>query len=938
MSIADVIKTLLQEFDNTIDVESHRFKKVVMEPIDEFVGEGLPSLDAVSLIKKRLTESDPSIDGTVFGDLFGKPLSTILAPLQYYIRSSISRRRLTSASVLSSGDLESLRDFFLVPTLVGSYSRGVVRVFYANPRSLFFDVTDSIVCNYNNSSKVYRPTKPHNFTVRDVRGSYINGSYYVDVELVASQAGGSYDVPTGAFNGASGFPGSTRVTNYTQFMGGNDSDTIPTYLARIRSAVTLRSLATVAGANYVLPELGVKDFKIVKGGDEEMLRDRIYGPATISGMPGGLTGRVQTVNGDGSFVSIGIAFDIWVKPPTANLVSATLSNIVNEGVLLMSGSDGSLQYTSSSKFTLSLPTSRLLEIVSPTETVFPKFPGELRPVKTSGTFMVFEGLISPISGRRRLLRVAYINESGTEVSLVDEDDLPPPDEGTFIGRHYSFFRRDDLHLNMQSIAIPLVYCKGLDSSTGEPLPFNGGNVLTLPGTTVAETSNGSYIERNFNVINTITDFPVLSVERVELLDPLSNNPTGDFIYPRNYIFAELLESTSGSEYERATKVRIHLLGPQASAVSPKITGYSLSSNSNHLMTVPSFTYSMNFVGAGPTTDSLQTLDPFESIWPSVTNRFVRPGDWLRATTSSGAVYNIPIESVDYTSLLIKVAAADMLVEEGEVNVEIFQGTSRSTLLAEGRSAEGTYSFDVWAIESTLEDYTPSNPPLTNTQVTIESESWLTQGFELVSPLPGQQFSSDEEISLVFTNRHVADNQEIEGRSCLLHLPSSNFVTALQNKLSPKFRREGEGLDSVQPMVSTGLAKTFSPTYVIWSVFYDALNLPTVEASEALRASFTALDNQGRVEQSDLINALYDAGADYVLGGRVFTLAQNYNRSWTCTASKGAIPVEDLSYIKLHSISVIRLKRREKGKTLDEMDSANWEGDPVFLRSGGFDAD
>lgn len=958
MAFRDFLIARLLEFDPTLDPDDPSLAAAVLDPVDELLGEGLPQADPRAVILARLNEFDPEVDNTVFADLFGKPGAALFAPVNFETRASLNRRRLDDPRLLTGSDLQDLRDFFLVDTQEGGYARGVLRAFYAQPRSLAFDVTNQIVVPGANgsSARVFRPDGPQLFPVSQVRGNVSGGQYYVDIPVVATAAGEYYNLAPGEATGASGLPGASRVTNLRRFVGGVDSDTIPTFLARIRTALTLRSLSTVAGANHVLPQLTILDFKIAQGGDPRMVRDRIYGPSSISGIPGGFRlPREDIVLGD--FVSLGVAYDIWFAPSESQqLVSVKIRNAKDEGVETMSGNDGTLAYLGGNLYTLTLQNSRIIEQVAPdpdNEGLLAPLSGRLRPVE-EGDLVHFEGFFTDIVGERNVLEVTGINGTGTVVTLEAVDPAFSPPVGTVPGSRFRVLRPLTAYgvaaypeYDQRMLSIPLSNPRAV-STNGDALFTGGVPVLTKPGSTSPEVKDGAFVPRIANVVDDVSSFPLVSVERLEILDPVTEQPNGDYIYPRRYLFAEFLESKSGSSELKATLLRVHLLGPQATAIGVtevmasglEVNNTGDSSTATIRMQPIALVFS-NVVSSGiePETDVLQIdvgddldVEYFHDTGSGVitiAGRKVQPGDWVHfLPTGSDDTYYFPIEEVDLPAGTITVSAPD--IPSGLTGLMlIFQGASRASLLAEGRGPEGTYAVDIWLREIVDPGYTPGDPPLLNTKAFIPDQQLLTQGFELVSPLPGFQFSADETVSLTIQGTHVVDSQEIQGRSLLVHAFPGDRVTSVQQQIDTVSNR---------PMVVHGLAKVYPPAFVVASFYYDAESLTQETAAKTVLDAFMGADAEDRIELSDLVSALYDAGADFVVSGRIFVLRMDHNRKWESFASRGAVPVSDIGDFVLQAVTVTRLRRRLTGEDLDPYDSDNWDSEPYTLRPGGFEED
>lgn len=291
------------------------------------------------------------------------------------------------------------------------------------------------------------------------------------------------------------------------------------------------------------------------------------------------------------------------------------------------------------------------------------------------------------------------------------------------------------------------------------------------------------------------------------------------------------------------------------------------------------------------------------------------------------VWYLPITQVDPAGGTITLAAADIPVGmTGELY--ILQGTSRSVQLQQGRGPEGTYSFDVWVTESDTAPFTAGDPPRTGTPLKVEILNLLTQGFDLVSPLPGFVSGASERTTLLLFGDHLADGVTTQGRTVQLHGPSGEQLLAVQAALKS---------DENNPLCQSGEAKAFLPAYVVLAFYYQSEDLTPEAAIEAMLASMEETEIQQRLELSDLLAAVSRAGATYLVPGRTFVLQMNHLRQWTASATKGSVPGSDIGEFVLQGITAVRLRAAAAGESIDELDPANWEAQYTY-RQGGFLAD
>lgn len=951
MSFREVLLERLGLSFPDVDLGDPRVRRELIDPLVQYVGDEFPRTSAEALIRARLADQFPDLDGTVFGDLFGKAADLLISTLLAELSALRSRRRQDEEALLTGTDLADQFSAFLVDPSEGQLARGSMRVFYRTPRAVSLDVTNQIEVPGRGSSRslIFVPTFPQSWSSAEVRDNRQGNLYYVDVDMIAAEAGEEYSLDAGQAQGAQGFPGSTSVTNLRPFSEGSSRDNAQRLRQRIRTALTSRGLATLAGLEYVLPQLGITDFQLVRGGDHRMVRDRIYGPASISGIPGGFSSDLQNVQ-EGAFVSLGVAYDIWCKEEARLTRPVRLENISREGVEVL--------VARGSAIALTLTTVR----VASNGPVFQEtvgYPadsqpvGLLRPVVV-GDLLTIDRIFVPGTNRLARFEITFVAASVVEAELTDPEVTLAV--GTAVGG--GFFRVSrglTLYSGLDGFipAVPSLEVSLSDQiarSAGQILRVSGARALPKPGTEIPDSRAGAPVPRTENVIREIDLLPIRVVERVEVVDALSGAPTGVYAYPRLPLYAEFLDSRPRPAADKAVRLRVHLLGPQMFALGTcEVTERPLPSESSSRLTPMYWRFanaSTSPEGAGATTDrvvvdnglgdALGTQEHADLFFrPSpVEGRFIRPGDVAVAVVpgSFQSTYVLPIAEVgaDY----LRLAAPDLPVGALGVSVWVLQGASRESLLSEGRGPEGTYSVDIWLAEQAQlpAGYSPAPPPLSGTKAFIPPSGILDQGFDLVSPLPGQEFSPRERTSLLLSTGYLGDRTLMQGGSLILHAIPSERSKALQQRLD---LRSSEG---VSPLVASGLAKAYAPAFVVGAFYYDALNLPAASAARSVADEIERASEQGRLELSDLTDALYRAGADFVLDSRIFVARMNHLRQWEYFGTRDAIPSLDVGTFLAQAITCVRLRRRARGETLNHLDPENWAEDPAVLRSGGFDAD
>ena len=111
--------------------------------------------------------------------------------------------------------------------------------------------------------------------------NYDNGLYYMDIPAAAGAEGVLYNIQAGEITKSTmSLPsGVVSVTNPSQFLGGNTSESNTELYNRVKMAITTRDLVTKRSIAYVLTEqfASIKDIVSIGFGDPEMLRDTVMG-------------------------------------------------------------------------------------------------------------------------------------------------------------------------------------------------------------------------------------------------------------------------------------------------------------------------------------------------------------------------------------------------------------------------------------------------------------------------------------------------------------------------------------------------------------------------------------------------------------------------------------------------------------------------------------
>lgn len=278
--IRDLLVLRLQELAPGADIrEGTRIWTTVIEPVFTALGTDPFETDIETFLLTRLQQEYPSLaltqsDAVV--DLLVRPLQLLLESLRREIQTVRTGQSVRNVATMREADAEALAANFFVARRVGARASGVVRVFFSTPTPV--SITPLVEFS-TTDGRVFTPLQAETFGVDAVLSQRSNGLYYVDVPVLAQDAGVEGNVDAGAVTQVRNLLGVARVTNFEAFIGGVARETNTALLARTRRSLTERSLTTRRGILARLSELfpDVQSLEVVGFGDPEMERDVLIG-------------------------------------------------------------------------------------------------------------------------------------------------------------------------------------------------------------------------------------------------------------------------------------------------------------------------------------------------------------------------------------------------------------------------------------------------------------------------------------------------------------------------------------------------------------------------------------------------------------------------------------------------------------------------------------
>lgn len=271
------IEDRLRDLDPSMDLSAGSPAQVrFIAPILSYLGTDPFETDIDSFIVTRFQQEFPQLfagDPSAVRDTFAKPLITILEPFKRETQSVKRGQSLKDPTALSDSDADSLVANVFDERPQGSYSSGVVRVYYTNPTNVQVEITTRF---YTAGGLNFFPANPSSMTAEEMVFNRQGSLYFMDVISKAEAQGDQYNVDANLITGVSGLFGAVKVTNPRKFENGTARLDTASFVAQAREALTERSLVTRRGANARVKdvfEAEMRSVQVIGANDPEMMRD-----------------------------------------------------------------------------------------------------------------------------------------------------------------------------------------------------------------------------------------------------------------------------------------------------------------------------------------------------------------------------------------------------------------------------------------------------------------------------------------------------------------------------------------------------------------------------------------------------------------------------------------------------------------------------------------
>jgi len=242
------------------------------------------SLPIKDFIIEKIREYDPDFDlrdGTAFNTMFVKALSLIIQPFRDELNQIEKNQSIKS--ILESDDpnafpedaVDALISNVFVERKEGNKVTGVVRVYFIESRAL--DILDGEARFLDEAGNYFINTAPIFITSRQMEIQLSGDYYYIDVPVQAEEAGDIFVDVNGIVAWDNAPSGVAQVGNEDAFSAGADKETNLEFISRAKNSIAVRDLVVGKGIVATLNENfgNIEDVASVGLGDPEMQRDII---------------------------------------------------------------------------------------------------------------------------------------------------------------------------------------------------------------------------------------------------------------------------------------------------------------------------------------------------------------------------------------------------------------------------------------------------------------------------------------------------------------------------------------------------------------------------------------------------------------------------------------------------------------------------------------
>lgn len=459
---------------------------------------------------QRLLEFDPNFDvgsGVPTTGIMIDPLAIILQPVVDELtavqasKSILTILESSNPNAFPEDIVDGLASNVFIERNPGRIGSTVERVRFFQPQD--FAALKGVLIWRGPGGQRYTNSEAITITRAEMALNQDGSLYYVDVPIVALEEGAGFNAAAGSITTMEAEPvGVANVTNLFKIDQGRDRETNTELIARIKVAVTVRALVTGRGIIVTLTEnfTTIVEIEPIGFGQPEMMRDIVYNVH--------IGGNVDVYIKTAAFTeSSKDVFGIEVDTTRQRAATAVLS-LVEQDVLYSLGHS-------------SIDRTNDAPVVRPLDSTTPFVEG------TDYTIDDTSGMIS------RPVGSAIFHLADTSAAVTDTKTLTKA--GGFIGARAgmaltistpgsvagTYTIKEKLSNNAVTIygEFSVASATGVDYSVDEELVATYEyNPVSIDVIAAARSTDRTDF--------TITDVPLMYIDSIEVLDPLSGDPTG----------------------------------------------------------------------------------------------------------------------------------------------------------------------------------------------------------------------------------------------------------------------------------------------------------------------------------------------------------------------------------------------------------------------------
>lgn len=467
------------------------------------------ALPVRDFIIQRLLEYDPSFDvgsGVPTTSLMVDPQAVILQPVIDEL--TVVQASSSILTILESDDpdgfpediVDGLASNAFVERIPGAIGSDVQRIRFFQPQD--FSASKGVLVFRGPTSQRYANSEGVTVTSAEMALNQEGTLYYVDIPIIALEEGEDFNTAKGSITSMEAEPaGVANTTNLFGIAQGRDRETNTELIARIKVAVTVRALVTGRGIIVTLTENFTTIVEIVPigFGQPEMMRDIVYNVH----IGGNVDVYIKTAAlATGAKDVFGLELDTTRRRLTTTtvtlLVAAVgydLGHLVDDSVVdpVVKSIDGVVTYAAGTDYTIDAANGLIARAIG-------------------GGIVHVTGTGAVVSVSKRLTSAGDF--ATARAGMILTIDVP----GTVAGTYTIKRKIDDNTVEIFG-SFPVAAETGVDFAMDDNLSVAYEyNPITIDVIKAARAVDRTDF--------TITDVPLMYIASVEVLDPISGDPTG----------------------------------------------------------------------------------------------------------------------------------------------------------------------------------------------------------------------------------------------------------------------------------------------------------------------------------------------------------------------------------------------------------------------------